>query len=218
VRGKTISTCRAWLDDYGLTTAVRIIRASDCKTTPWKNGGGSTIEIAVGPAGASLETFDWRVSMARVASDGPFSDFAGIDRTLVIVRGNGLALTIGEHAPVILSSGAAPVSFSGDTPTFARLTAGEITDLNVMTRRGRFRHRLQRIDKSTLCDFGDDGIAIVLSLKGTTTVTVGRDSATLDHGDAALVSRTTATGFRILPATNHCYLIWLREQHASSPA
>jgi uncharacterized protein len=218
VRGKTISTCRAWLDDYGLTTAVRIIRANDCKTTPWKNGGGSTIEIAVGPANASLEAFDWRVSMARVASDGRFSDFAGIDRTLAIVKGDGLVLTIGDDAPMTLSSEAEPVSFPGDTPTSARLTTGEITDLNVMTRRGRFRHRLLRVDKSTTCDFGDDDIAVVLSLDGETMVSVEEDSATLDHGDAVLLNRKTAIGFRILPATNRCYLVWLKEQRRSGPA
>jgi uncharacterized protein len=194
---------------------VRIIRARDCKTTPWKNGGGSTTEIAIGPTGASLETFDWRVSMARVASDGPFSDFAGIDRTLAVVRGHGLVLRIGKAAPVTLSTETKPVGFSGDTPTSAHLTAGEITDLNVMTRRGRFHHRLQRVDKSTSCDFGDDSIAIVLSLDGTTSVTVDRDSATLDHGDAVLVSRAVNTGFQILPAAKSCYLVWLREQRAS---
>ncbi|SHL39401.1 hypothetical protein SAMN05444159_5784 [Bradyrhizobium lablabi] len=193
---------------------MRIIRAGDCKTTPWKNGGGSTTEIAIGPTGASLEAFDWRVSMARVASDGPFSDFIGIDRTLAVVKGNGLVLITGKDAPVMLSSGSDPVSFPGDTPTSARLTAGEITDLNVMTRRGRFRHRLVRIDKSTPCEFGDNDIAVVLSLDGATTINFGQDSTTLDHGDAAVLSRTT-TGFRILPATKHCYLVWLREQRAS---
>jgi environmental stress-induced protein Ves len=158
---------------------VRIIRAGDSKATPWKNGGGSTTEIAIGPVGASLEAFDWRVSMARVASDGPFSYFAAVDRNLAVVQGNGLVLTIGENAPVTLSSGADPVSFPGDTPTSARLTAGEITDLNVMTRRGRFRHRLLRIAKSASCDFGDDDIAVVLSLDGATMVTFGEDSTTL---------------------------------------
>jgi uncharacterized protein len=195
--------------------AVRIVRASDCKTASWKNGGGSTTEIAVGPAGASLEAFDWRVSMARVASDGPFSDFAGIDRTLAVVKGSGLMLTIGEAAPVTLSSETDPVSFPGDTPTSARLTAGEITDLNVMTRRGRFRHRLLRVANSTSCDFGCDDIAMVLSLDGTTTLTFGRDSTMLEHGDAAVLSRSTITGFGILPATSHCYLVWLMEQRAS---
>jgi uncharacterized protein len=193
---------------------VRIIRASDCKTTLWKNGGGSTTEIAVGPAGASLEAFDWRISMARVAADGPFSDFAGIDRTLAVVKGSGLVLSIGDDAPLTLSSETDPVSFPGDTPTSARLTAGAIADLNVMTRRGRFRHRLLRIATSTSCDFGGDDIAMVLSLDGTTTVISGRDSATLDHGDAAFVSRTAITGFQILPA-NRCYLVWLKEQRPS---
>jgi len=194
---------------------VRIIRASNCKTTPWKNGGGSTTEIAIGPSGASLEAFDWRVSMARVASDGPFSDFAGIDRTLAIVQGNGLVLTIGDQAPVTLSSGTDPVHFPGDTPTSARPTEGDITDLNVMTRRGRFSHRLLRIARSTSFEFGNDDIAIVLSLDGLTKVTFGRDGATLDHGDTALVSRTAMTGFRVSPTTSRCYLVWLREQRPS---
>jgi environmental stress-induced protein Ves len=188
---------------------VRIIRAKDCKTTPWKNGAGSTTEIAVAPAGASLMTFDWRISMARVASDGPFSDFPGIDRTLAVVKGSGLVLTIGSDAPVTLSSATEPVSFPADKPTSARVVAGEITDLNVMTRRKRFSHRVQRITAPTACNFGNDDIAIVLSFNGGTTIVAGRDDATLGHGDAAIVSRTTTTGFRISLATNECYLVML---------
>src|ERR1700720_3517473 len=96
-RGQTTSICRACADE---SPALKIVRASDCLTTPWKNGGGSTTEIAAAPEGASLDIFDWRISMARVASDGPFSDFPGIDRTLAVVSGHGLALTIGDAAPV----------------------------------------------------------------------------------------------------------------------
>ncbi len=197
---------------------MRIIRAGDCKTTPWKNGGGSTTGIAVGPAGASLDAFDWRISMAVVASEGPFSEFAGIDRTLAVIKGSGLLLTIGDGVPVTLSSAADPVSFPGDTPTSARLTQGEITDLNVMTRRRRFRHRVLRIANPTTFDFGDDDIAVVLALNGTTTVTTERDSATLGHADSAVINRTTTTGFRILPTATHCFLVWLRQQRASGPA
>ena len=83
-----------------------------------------------------------------------------------------------------------------------------------MTRRGRFSHRLSRIETATSCDFGEDDIAVVISLDGKTTVISGQDNATLDHGDAALFSRTTI-GFRILPTTGKCYLIWLSEQRAS---
>ena len=193
---------------------MKIIRASDCKRTPWKDGGGSTTEIAVAPAGASLDTFDWRISTAVVASDGPFSEFAGIDRTLAVIKGSGLMLTIGDNAPVTLSSRADTVSFPGDTPASARLTAGEITDLNVMTRRGRFRHRLLRIAKPTACDFVDHDIAIVLSLDGTTTVSYGRDSGTLGDGDAAVIDRTAITGVQIVPAAASCFLVWLSQEPA----
>ena len=194
---------------------MEIVRAEECRVMPWKNGGGSTTEIAAAPEGASLETFDWRISMARVASDGPFSNFPGIDRTLAIVKGNGMILTIGSDAPVTLSSGTEPASFAGDTPTSARLTNGEIIDLNIMTRRDRFGHRLRRIPDATACDFGDgDDIAVVVSLNGETGIARGQDTATLAHGDAAIIDRTEIAGFRILPATNDCYLILLKEHSA----
>ena len=61
---------------------MRILRAPDYRVMPWKNGGGTTTEVAVSPEGAGLDHFDWRISMARVEQDGPFSTFPGIDRTL----------------------------------------------------------------------------------------------------------------------------------------
>jgi hypothetical protein len=193
---------------------MRIIRAGDCRTTSWKNGGGSTTEIAAGPDGASLETFDWRVSMARVGSDGPFSDFPGIDRSLAVIKGTGMILSIGSNAPVMLSPGTEPVSFAGDTPTDARLTDGEITDLNVMTRRGCFSHRLQRVTEQRLRDFGDDDIAIVLSIGGKTTVMAEQDKKILDNGDAVVIHRTAVAGFKIVSAASDAYLILLREHYA----
>jgi environmental stress-induced protein Ves len=194
---------------------VRIIRASDCKTTPWKNGGGSTTEVAVAPAGASLADFDWRISMAVVASDGPFSDFPGVDRTLAVIKGKGLILTVGDAGPATLAEESAPLGFRGDTPTSARLTAGAITDLNIMTRRGRFRHHLLRVSTSMSCDFGDNDIAVVLSLDGATGVIAGDNGATLAPGEAAVIDRATANDLRIVPATNTCYLIWLKAEPSS---
>ena len=149
---------------------MKIIRAGTCRTTPWKNGGGSTTEIVAEPPGSSLDDFDWRISMARVAADGPFSEFAGIDRTLAVVSGNGLMLTIGGNAPIRLERDSDPIGFAGDIPTSARLTAGEITDLNVMTRRSRFGHRLRRIGQPASCEFGGKDTAVVLSLNGSTTL------------------------------------------------
>jgi uncharacterized protein len=192
---------------------LKIIRAADCRTTRWKNGSGSTTEIAVEPPDASLESFDWRISMARVASDGPFSEFPGIDRTLAVVSGSGLQLSIDGKSPVTLDHGSDPIRFPGDVATSARLLSGEITDLNVMSRRQRFSHRLLRAQNPISSDFGDDDIAVVISLNGETQLSTVAKTASLDHGDAAVLARTTDLSFKITaPNSGDCYLILLRER------
>ena len=121
-------------------------------------------------------------------------------------------LTIGGNAPIRLERGSDPVGFAGDIPTSARLTAGEITDLNVMTRRSRFSHRLRRIGQSGCCEFGGKKIAVVLSLKGSTTLASHRDAATLNHGDAAILSGPRKDFFRIVSiGSSDCYLVLLHE-------
>jgi environmental stress-induced protein Ves len=123
---------------------MRILRAADYKIMPWKNGGGTTTEIAISPDSAGLDDFDWRVSMARVEAGGPFSSFAGIDRTLSVLEGEGIVLDIAGQPPARLTADSPPLAFPGDVPTSAALIDGPITDLNVMTRRGRMAHRVER--------------------------------------------------------------------------
>ncbi|RWE75319.1 HutD family protein [Mesorhizobium sp.] len=123
---------------------MRILRAADYRVMPWKNGGGTTTEIAVSPDGAGLDEFDWRVSMARVETSGPFSSFAGIDRTLSVLEGEGIVLDIAGQPLARLTADSAPLAFAGDVPTSAALIGGPITDLNVMTRRGRMAHAVER--------------------------------------------------------------------------
>ena len=125
---------------------MRILRARDLPRTPWKNGGGETMEIAVYPVDAKLDDFEWRVSMAIVAAGGPFSRFPHIDRTLTILDGGPLGLTIDDAAEIVLNSTSDPVSFAGDLPTSAQLYGTRVTDLNVMTRRGIFRHHVTPIE------------------------------------------------------------------------
>jgi uncharacterized protein len=114
------------------------------KSMPWKNGGGETAEIAVFPHGAGLDAFGWRLSMARVAADGPFSCFPGIERTLTVLEGAGFCLTVDDVAH-LLTPESAPLWFPGDASASAALLGGVVTDLNVMTRRGAFRHEVRRV-------------------------------------------------------------------------
>jgi environmental stress-induced protein Ves len=190
---------------------VKVVRASECRTTPWKNGGGSTTEIAVAPSGASLDDFDWRVSMARVACDGPFSEFAGIDRTLAIVKGGGLTLAIGGAVPVMLDGNSEPIRFPGDMPTSARLLAGEIIDLNVMTRRERFEHRLRRILVPARCDFEGYDIALAVAYGDAVELSSPHEKIALAEGDTAILMSTDDGPFTIAPTGSaDCYLVLLR--------
>jgi environmental stress-induced protein Ves len=124
--------------------SFRILKTSDYRRMPWKNGGGETVEIAVFPPTADLASFGWRVSMATVASDGPFSVFPGIDRTLAVLQGEGMELDIAGRTPMLLTQASAPLAFPADAATSARLVSGAITDLNIMTRRGQWTHRVER--------------------------------------------------------------------------
>jgi environmental stress-induced protein Ves len=118
---------------------VTLLKAENHRRMPWKNGGGVTVEIAVWPENASVDNFDWRVSAATVAEDGAFSVFSDIDRTLSVLEGEGVVLNIdGSNTRLTISS--EPLSFAADAKTHAQLISGPITDLNVMTRRGRFSH------------------------------------------------------------------------------
>jgi environmental stress-induced protein Ves len=141
---------------------MRILRSADYRRMPWKNGGGETVEIAVHPAGSSLDEFDWRVSMARVAADGPFSAFPGVERTLAVLDGNGIRMEIGGGTPVELTTSSEPFAFAADVGVEARLVDGPITDLNVMTRRGRARHSLRCLRPCEAVERTVDAAAVLL--------------------------------------------------------
>lgn len=124
---------------------VHLIRWGMARAMPWKNGGGITHELAVFPETAGLEDFGWRLSMAEVASDGPFSAFTGIDRTLALVDGAGVRLDFGAEGETVLATPGDFTSFNGGVPVTCRLIDGPVLDFNVMTRRGAFRHSMERL-------------------------------------------------------------------------
>jgi environmental stress-induced protein Ves len=108
---------------------------NDYRRMPWKNGGGHTMQIASHPADADLASFVWRVSVAEVTQDGPFSPFAGVDRTLVLLTGAGMKLA-GDSEPMELRTPFEPLSFSGDEALHCSLVGGPVRDFNLMVRRG----------------------------------------------------------------------------------
>jgi environmental stress-induced protein Ves len=107
--------------------------------TPWKNGGGSTREIVCRPPGADMDAFDWRVSIATIAQSGPFSVFAGVDRVILLMEGDGVHLQSAGGIDHRLDKALQPFAFSGDEALDCTLLGGPSLDFNVMARRSALR-------------------------------------------------------------------------------
>jgi environmental stress-induced protein Ves len=119
-----------------------ILRAENYRAMPWKNGGGTTREIALEADPSHPDRPLWRLSMATIERNGPFSDFAGYDRTIVAVDGNGVELIVANGAATTLDRSCRSASFPGEAHVQCRLVDGTVRDLNVMTRRDRFVHAI----------------------------------------------------------------------------
>ena len=110
---------------------MRVIRPSEYRVMPWKNGGGVTTEIYASPPSGA---FDWRVSIATVNADGPFSAFTGYERHIMTLSGEGMALDIEGRGKFTLEP-LQPFSFSGDAKVHGSLLQGAVMDFNLMVRR-----------------------------------------------------------------------------------
>jgi environmental stress-induced protein Ves len=171
---------------------MKKLAADSFRAMPWKNGGGTTIEIARFPEGASLEDFDWRVSMARVEKSGPFSSFPGIDRSLAVLEGDGVVLALPGRGSIELDRASPPFVFPGDIEVVAELGVPTL-DFNVMTRRGRARHLLSRVrvvEPTHLLPLGD--VLVVVTLQGGVAVGQGQSLVRLGERDGLLVARGEA--------------------------
>lgn len=125
-----------------------VIAYAGLRPAPWKNGGGSTTEIAVWPPGTGLDDFDWRISVAAITADGPFSRFAGIERSLLLLEGDGVRLRIDGAAAIVLDAARPLLRFAGEAEVMAHVSMpvnSSTLDFNVMTRRASCRHTLTQL-------------------------------------------------------------------------
>lgn len=173
---------------------MQIFRHTDSRPMPWKNGKGTTAEIAVSPAGAGLEDFDWRLSIARMEADAPFSAFPGVERTLAVLEGEGLALTLAGDAPVTLDRSSAPYRFAADRPADGRLRDGPVSNLNIMVRRAGRAHVMRRIGLQGSLEVSGAGTLLVLCHTGE--IQLGDGGVRLAALDCARIEGTGKTALR----------------------
>ncbi|MCP5381743.1 MAG: HutD family protein [Kordiimonadaceae bacterium] len=136
--------------------------------------------------------FIWRISIAAVTEDGPFSLFPNIDRHLMLIEGGGLTLHGGEQGMGMLFEDLQVLSFPGDIEVSVKLADGQIRDFNVMVDR-----RFAKADLRGFClttpeklslnaDFHfihllDGSSPVVFDLDGSLKVLSGGDSLKIEN-------------------------------------
>ncbi|WP_175150032.1 HutD/Ves family protein [Paraburkholderia ultramafica] len=183
---------------------LTLIRGADLVAAPWKNGGGVTREVAACPAHAGLDAFVWRVSIADVAQAGPFSRFAGVDRTLALLSGAGMVLDEVDALNVVkshtLTQALDIARFDGEAHIDARLVDGATRDFNLMVRRDAAQGEVevwrgqsqQSTQQSTQRTLSAD-VVLLFCASGSVTVTLGdTEPQPLDAGDTLRIDTPNA--------------------------
>ena len=165
---------------------------------PWRNGLGTTREIALGP-GAAADRFAWRVSIATVERPCPFSPYPGYDRTIMVIEGAGMVLEIDDQAHR-LERHFEPIIFAGEATVACAPICGPIDDYNVMVDRRLFRATVSvaRLGSSSDTRAPEGGTVLITCLDGVVRVETAdvvlarRDTVIVKPPPAALV--LTASG------------------------
>lgn len=141
-----------------------LIYPNQFKQIPWKNGKGTTTELAISESG-TLEKFDWRLSIASVSEDGEFSDFSGYWRNLVLIKGNGIRLEHDKNTVAELKDILSISSFDGASKTSAKLYNGTIFDFNIMTNTDQFTVDVKTYTQECSLELNSSDICFIYSLE-----------------------------------------------------
>jgi environmental stress-induced protein Ves len=130
VRGQQTREVSECVYHYAVHSSLQIVRKASFTPRPWKNGGGITHEVIRVPSDG--DAFVWRVSVARIDSSGPFSDFAAYNRKMVLLKGDGALLEFADGRQCALRRAGDLAEFDGALATHCTLLGGPCVDLNLM--------------------------------------------------------------------------------------
>ncbi|GAB2522772.1 HutD/Ves family protein [Lysobacter humi (ex Lee et al. 2017)] len=172
-----------------MTPTSRVIPSYEYRRTRWRNGAGWTREIHAEPmAGGGGDDWSYRLSIAEITADAPFSAFPGIDRELVLLSGEGMRLRF-DDAVVELSPPHGRHRFAGEAAVSGELVGGPTQDFNLMWRRGTWTADLwHRPLVGAMVIFAEPGSRwIVHLLAGQARFADGSGLPDLAMGDTALL-------------------------------
>jgi environmental stress-induced protein Ves len=172
--------------------AMQLLRPHDYARTRWKNDGGWTTEIASAKDPDSPCGFRWRVSIAEIESDGPFSSFPGIERDLLLLSGSGMELDINDAPAIRMERRFQHIHFAGEDRVMCRLLAGPTRDFNVMCDRSSTHAEVHaRPLIGTMLVFAEPGASWLVHVLGGSCVFRGNEqSIAAESGDTTLIEST----------------------------
>ena len=192
---------------------ITLIPGNEYQRVRWKNGLGWTREILRHPAGT--DAWDWRLSIAEVDKDGPFSAFEGCERELVLLAGEGMRLRFDDGEVVELLPPHGRHRFSGERPLSAELIDGPTQDFNLIWRRDRVEAQLlHRPLVGSMVFFAEPGVRwVVYVMKGHAKVKDQPQVQPLQQGDSAMIEPIAGGASRlILDGGGELLLIRLAER------
>ena len=173
-------------------TWLQVLKPSDYKAVPWKNGGGVTNDVLLLPKGSTQDNFDIRLSLAPIVTEGAFSAFPGIDRHITLLSQQALSLVFG--ADVRPLKRLEPMYFDSALQPTSKLADGAVQVFNIMTRRGRWNAQVMPATGANepLLAAPDGGLVVLHAVTGVWQV--GHQlGAALVHPGETLVSSEEST-------------------------
>ncbi len=186
--------------------ALQFISPQQWQTQAWKNGGGITHQLARSDDQRGMR---WRVSIAEVASDGPFSRFEQIDRIIMLLQGNGFCLHGAKEQAFVLDKALQPFAFAGETEIDCTLIAGPVQDFNLMTRRADVKASLQVLSVIDPLSLKLAHESLLYLASGKLQLSFAGQSYQLDAGQSLLCT-DEAGELQIKASAEPCQLVWIR--------
>ena len=195
-----------------MSATLRLIPAHDYRRERWRNGFGWTREILRWPERS--DEWDWRLSIAEIEHDGPFSSFPGVERELVLLHGNGVRLRFADGEVREVEPPHGRVRFAGERAVSGELIDGPTHDFNLMWHRDRIDaelwHRPLVGSMVLFVEPGEQWVVHVLS--GHARASDERHRQTAAMGDCLCFSAETARGRFALDGGGELLLIRLRSR------
>ena len=188
---------------------MQIIKHPEFTARPWKNGGGITLEaIRVPPRG---DDFRWRVSVAHIDRPGPFSEFAGYQRIMVLLKGNGVALELADGGHTVLRRIGDMAEFDGAVAAQCGLLDGKCTDLNLIAAKslGRVHAKVERVRERRSVPRRAAHATLIVAIDAPVDLVAGKDHAVLARWDLAIIGSADAEAHLEAQAAGATALVFL---------